>query len=58
MQKKPALWSYQHVTTKTVISLKIQQHIDVLQHVTFKSVDFRVKPLKCRFHVNVGPQRR
>ena len=38
-----------HVTTKMVISLKIQQNIDLLQHVTLKSVDFRVKPLKFDF---------
>ena len=40
------LWSRQHATAKTVISLKIQQNIDLLQRVTLKSVDFRVKPLK------------
>ena len=37
------LWSHQHVTGKTVISLVIQQNIDLLQRVTLKSVDFRVK---------------
>ena len=46
MQKSLYLWSHQHVTGKTVISLKIQQNIDLLQHVTLKSVDFRVKPLQ------------
>ena len=38
--------SHQHVTGKMVISLKIQQNIDLLQRVTLKSVDFRVKPLQ------------
>ena len=46
MQKSLYLWSHRHVTGKTVISLKIQQNIDLLQHVTLKSVDFRVKPLQ------------
>ena len=46
MQKSLYLWSHQHVTGKTVISLKIQQNIDLLQRVTLKSVDFRVKPLQ------------
>ena len=58
MQKSLYLWSHQHVTGKTVISLKIQQNIDLLQHVTLKSVDFRVTPLQFWFHVNVRPQRR
>ena len=58
MQKSLYLWSHQHVTGKTVISLKIQQNIDLLQRVTLKSVDFRVKPLQFWFHVNVRPQRR
>ena len=40
------LLSRQHVTAKTVISLKIQQNIDLSQRVTLKYVDFRVKPLK------------
>ena len=40
------LWSHQHVTAKTVISLILQQNIDLLQRVTLKSVDFRVKPLQ------------
>ena len=44
MQKSLYLWSHQHVTGKTVISLNIQQNIDLLQRVTLKSVDFRVKP--------------
>ena len=35
-----------HVTAKTVISLQIQQIIDLSQRVTLKSVDFRLKPLK------------
>ena len=46
MQKRLYLWSHQHMTRKTVISLKIQQNIDLLQRVTLKSVDFRVKPLQ------------
>ena len=48
MQKSLYLWSHQHVTGKTVISLTciIQQNIDLLQRVTLKSVDFRVKPLQ------------
>ena len=40
MQKKLYLLSRQHVTVKMVISLKIQQIIDLLQRVTFKDVDF------------------
>ena len=40
MQKSLYLWSRQHVTARTVISLKIQQNIDLLQHVTLKSVVF------------------
>ena len=45
MQKTCILWSCQHVTAnvKTVISLKIKQNIDVLQHVTLKGVHFRLK---------------
>ena len=39
MQKSLYLWSHQHVTAKMVISLKIQQNIDLLQRVTLKSVD-------------------
>ena len=58
MQKSLYLWSHQHVTGKTVISLKIQQNIDLLQRVTLKSVDFRVKPLQFWFHIKVRPQRR
>ena len=57
MQKNLYLLSRQHVTAKTVISLKIQQNIDLSQRVTLKYVDFRVKPLKFLFHVNVRPQR-
>ena len=45
MQKSLYLWSRQHVTAKTVMSLKIQQNIDLLQHVTLKSVVFWVKLL-------------
>ena len=45
-KKSLYLWSHQHVTGKTVISLIIQQNIDLLQRVTLKSVDFRVKPLQ------------
>ena len=52
------LLSRQHVTPKTVISLKIQQNIDLSQRVSLKNVDFRLKPLKFWFHVNVRPQRR
>ena len=40
------LLSRQHVTTKTAISLKIQQIIDFLQRVTLEDVDFRLKLLK------------
>ena len=57
MQKSLYLWSHQHVTGKTVISLIIQQNIDLLQRVTLKSVDFRVKPLQFWFGVNVRLQR-
>ena len=46
MQKRLYLGSCHHVTTKTVISLKIQQNIDLLICVTIHSVDFRVKLLK------------
>ena len=46
MQKNLYLLSRQHVTTKTAISLKIQQIIDLSQRVTLKDVDFRLKPLK------------
>ena len=46
MQKNRYLLSRQHVTAKTVISLKIQQNIDLSQRVTLEYVDFRVKPLK------------
>ena len=49
------LLSCQHMTTKMVISLKIQQNIDLLQRVSLKNVDFRLKPLKFGFHVNVRP---
>ena len=52
------LLSRQHVTAKTEISLKIQQNIDLLQRVTLKNDDVRLKPLKLLFHVNVRPQRR
>ena len=40
------LLSRQHVTAKTVISLKIQQNIDLSQRVSLKNVDFRLKLLK------------
>ena len=43
MQKTYIWWSRQHVTTKTVISLKIKQNIDLLQRATLKSVHFRYK---------------
>ena len=47
MHKTLYLLSRQHATAKTVISLQIQQIIDLLQRATFKkSVDFRLKPLK------------
>ena len=46
MQKTLYLLSCQHVTAKTVISLQIQQIIDLLQRATLKNVDFRLKPLK------------
>ena len=36
------LLSCQHLITKMVISLKIQQNIDLFQCVTFKNVDFRI----------------
>ena len=36
MQKGLYLWSHQHVTAKTVMSLKIRQNIDLLQCVTSK----------------------
>ena len=45
-KKSLYLWSHQHVTGKTVISLIIQQNIDLLQRVTLKSVHFRAKPLQ------------
>ena len=57
MQKTCILCSRQHMTTKTVISLKIQQNIDLLQRVSLKNVDCRLKLLKFGFHVNVRPQR-
>ena len=41
MQKTCILWSRQHVTAKTVISLKTKQNIEVLQRATLKSVHFR-----------------
>ena len=47
MHKTLYLLSRQHATAKTVISLQIQQIIDLLQRATFKkNVDFRLKPLK------------
>ena len=46
MQKNLYLLSRQRVTAKTVISLKIQQNIDLSQRVTLKNVEFRFsKPL-------------
>ena len=45
MQKNLYLLLRRHVTAKTVISLKIQQIIDLSQRVTLKSVDLRLKPL-------------
>ena len=52
MQKNLYLLSRQRVTAKTVISLKIQQNIDLSQRVTLKNVEFRFsKPLKCWFNV-------
>ena len=38
--------------------ITIQQNIDLSQRVTLKNVDFRQKPLKFWFQVNVRPQRR
>ena len=58
MQKSLYLWSHRHMPGKTVISLIIQQNIDLLQRVTLKSVDFRVKPLQFWFRANMQPQRR
>ena len=52
------LLSRQHVTANSVISLKIQQNIDLSPRVSLKNVDFRLKPLKLGFHVNLRPQRR
>ena len=49
MQKNLYLWSRQHVTAKTVSSLKIEQNIYLLRRVTLKSVDFSVKPLTFDF---------
>ena len=47
-KKNLYLLSRQRVTAKTVISLKIQQNIDLSQRVTLKNVEFRFsKPLKC-----------
>ena len=46
MQKNLYLLSRHHMTAKMVISLKIQQDIDLSQCVTLKNVDFRVKALK------------
>ena len=40
------LLSCQHVTAKTVISLKIQQTINLLQHVTLKKRWFQAKTVK------------
>ena len=51
-QKNLYLLSRQHVTAKTVISLKIQENIDLSQRVTLiKNVDLRLKPLKFDFMV-------
>ena len=44
-RKNLYLLSRHHVTAKTVISLKIQRNIDLLQLVTLKNVDFSLKPL-------------
>ena len=44
--KNLCLCSCQHVTAKTVISLKVEQNIDLSQPVSLKNVDFRLKPLK------------
>ena len=46
MQKTLYMLLRQHVTAKTVISLQIEQIIDLSQRVTLKNVDFRLKPLK------------
>ena len=45
------LLSRQHVTANTVISLKIQENVDLSQRVTLKNVDLRLKPLKFDFMV-------
>ena len=50
--------SRQHVTPKAVISLKIQQNIDLSQRAALTMLISGKKPLKYRFHVNVRPQRR
>ena len=44
--KKTCLLSRQYVTAKTVISLKIQQNIDLSQCASLKNVDFRLKLLR------------
>ena len=48
-KKNLYLLSRQHVTAKTAISLKFQQHIDLSQRVTLKNVDFSLKPIKFDF---------
>ena len=44
--KKPVFVVSSARDRKRVISLKIQENIDLLQRVTLKSVHFRVKPLQ------------
>ena len=46
MQKNPVFVVTSARDAKTVISLQIQQIIDLSQRVTLKNVDFRLKPLK------------
>ena len=56
MQKTLYLLWRQHMTAKTVISLQIQQIIDLSQRVTLKIVDFRLQPLKFWLHIITPPQ--
>ena len=51
MQKNLYLLTRQHVTTKTVISLKILQIIDLSQHVTLRTVPTKYKG----FCAELGP---
>ena len=58
MQKTPAFVGMSARGRKDSNFTKIQQNIALSQHVTLKSVDLRLKPLKYRFHINVRLQRR